>query len=66
MPLPEPVDERLRQAMTRVLLATLPGMLALLWFQGWGVALNLLLSGLTALAVEALVLRLRQRPLNPS
>ncbi|MBT2340400.1 MULTISPECIES: RnfABCDGE type electron transport complex subunit D [Pseudomonas] len=65
MPRPEPVDERLRQAMKRVLLATLPGVLALLWFQGWGVALNLLLAALTALAVEALVLRLRHRPLTP-
>ncbi|ALI08706.1 MULTISPECIES: RnfABCDGE type electron transport complex subunit D [Pseudomonas] len=65
MPLPDTVDERLRPAMTRVLLATLPGVLALLWFQGWGVVLNLLLSGLTALAVEALVLRLRRRPLKP-
>jgi len=65
MPLPEPVDERLRPAMTQVLLATLPGVLALLWFQGWGVALNLLLSGLTALAVEALFLRVQQRPLKP-
>ncbi|WP_103308466.1 MULTISPECIES: RnfABCDGE type electron transport complex subunit D [unclassified Pseudomonas] len=65
MPLPDTVDERLRPAMTRVLLATLPGVLALLWFQGWGVLLNLLLSGLTALAVEALVLRLRRRPLKP-
>lgn len=62
---PEPVDERLRQAMKRVLLATLPGVLALLWFHGWGVGLNLLLSGLTALTVEALVLRLRRRPLTP-
>ncbi|MCP2074091.1 UNVERIFIED_ORG: electron transport complex protein RnfD [Pseudomonas lini] len=65
MPLPEPMDERLQQAMKRVLLATLPGVLALLWFHGWGVALNLLLSGLTALAVEALVLRVRRRPLMP-
>ncbi|WLI45896.1 RnfABCDGE type electron transport complex subunit D [Pseudomonas beijingensis] len=65
MPLPEPVDERLRPAMMRVLLATLPGVLALLWFQGWGVALNLLLSGFTALAVEAWILRLRRRPLKP-
>lgn len=61
----ESVDERLRLAMRRVLLATLPGVLALLWFYGWGVALNLLLSGLTALAVEALVLRVRRRPLTP-
>lgn len=65
MSLPEAPDERLRQAMMRVLLATLPGVLALMWFYGWGVLLNLLLSGITALAVEALVLRLRHRPLKP-
>jgi electron transport complex protein RnfD len=65
MPPIEAVDERQRQAMMRVLLATLPGALALMWFHGWGVALNLLLSGLTALTVEALVLRLRRRPLKP-
>lgn len=65
MPFPEPVDERLRQAMRRVLLATLPGVLALMWLYGWGVALNLLLCGVTALTVEALVLRLRGRPLFP-
>ena len=66
MPRPEPLDERLRQAMGRVLLATLPGVLALMWVYGWGVIFNLLLSGLTALAVEALVLRLRRRPLKPA
>lgn len=65
MPRPEPVDERLRQAMRRVLLAMLPGVLAMLWFHGWGVALNLLLSALAALVVEALALRLRRRPLKP-
>ena len=65
MPRLEPVEDRLRLAMTRVLLATLPGVLASLWFYGWGTVFNLLLSGLTALAVEALVLRLRDRPLKP-
>jgi len=65
MPRREPVDERLRQAMMRVLLATLPGALALLWFYGWGVALNLLLCGITAVAVETLVLRLRRQPVFP-
>lgn len=30
------VDERLQQAMQRVLLATLPGMLTLFWLYGWG------------------------------
>ncbi|ROL91661.1 RnfABCDGE type electron transport complex subunit D [Pseudomonas chlororaphis] len=63
-PLEHP-DERLQQAMQRVLLATLPGLLALFWLFGWGVLINLLLACATALAVEAAVLRLRQWPLRP-
>ncbi|WDG76329.1 RnfABCDGE type electron transport complex subunit D [Pseudomonas chlororaphis] len=63
-PLEQP-DERLQQAMKRVLLATLPGLLALFWLFGWGVLINLLLACTTALAVEAAVLRLRQWPLRP-
>ncbi|PMY70186.1 MULTISPECIES: RnfABCDGE type electron transport complex subunit D [Pseudomonas] len=63
-PLEQP-DERLRQAMQRVLLATLPGLLALFWLFGWGILINLLLACVTALAVEAAVLRLRQWPLRP-
>jgi len=52
-------DPRLQQAMQRVLLATLPGVLVLVWLYGWGVLINGLLAGATALAVEATVLRLR-------
>ncbi|WPO46278.1 RnfABCDGE type electron transport complex subunit D [Pseudomonas sp. S1Bt23] len=63
-PLEHP-DERLQQAMQRVLLATQPGLLALFWLFGWGVLINLLLACATALAVEAAVLRLRQWPLRP-
>ncbi|UVE44453.1 RnfABCDGE type electron transport complex subunit D [Pseudomonas chlororaphis] len=63
-PLEQP-DERLQQAMKRVLLATLPGLLALFWLFGWGILINLLLACATALAVEAAVLRLRQWPLRP-
>jgi electron transport complex protein RnfD len=62
----EKVDERLQQAMKLVLLATLPGIFVLLWLYGWGVLINLLLAGSTALAVEAAVLSLRKRPLKPS
>ncbi|VVN99301.1 RnfABCDGE type electron transport complex subunit D [Pseudomonas fluorescens] len=62
----ETVDERLQQAMKLVLLATLPGIFVLLWLYGWGVLINLLLAGSTALAVEAGVLSLRKRPLKPS
>ncbi|WDH21605.1 RnfABCDGE type electron transport complex subunit D [Pseudomonas chlororaphis] len=63
-PLEQP-DERLRQAMQRVLLAALPGLLALFWLFGWGILINLLLACASALAVEAAVLRLRQWPLRP-
>ncbi|OLF51649.1 RnfABCDGE type electron transport complex subunit D [Pseudomonas chlororaphis] len=63
-PLEQP-DERLQHAMKRVLLATLPGLLALFWWFGWGVLVNLLLAGATALAVEAAVLTLRRWPLRP-
>ena len=62
----EPVDERLQQAMKQVLLATVPGMLVLFWLYGWGVLINLILAGVTALAVEAAVLLLRKRALTPT
>ena len=62
----ETLDDRLQQAMTRVLLATLPGLLALMWFYGWGVLINLILSASTALIVEAGVARLRRQPLQPT
>jgi electron transport complex protein RnfD len=62
----EPVDERLQQAMQRVLLATLPGTLALFWLYGWGVLINLVLAAVGALAAEAAVLKLRKRSLKPS
>ncbi len=48
--------------MLHVILATIPGFLALTWQFGGGVAINVILAGLTALASEALVLRLRGRP----
>ncbi|KII31235.1 MULTISPECIES: RnfABCDGE type electron transport complex subunit D [Pseudomonas] len=64
MPPLEAVDERLQQAMKRVLLATLPGLLVLFWLYGWGVLFNLLLASFSALAVEAAVLQLRRRPLK--
>jgi electron transport complex protein RnfD len=58
----ETASERLQKTMSLVLLATVPGALTLLWFYGWGVLINWLLAAGTALAVEALVLKLRQQP----
>lgn len=61
LPAPEPA-ERLRTSMRLVLLACLPGLLALAWLHGWCIVLNLLLTSSAALATEALLLRVQQRP----
>lgn len=63
LPLETP-DDRLQQAMRLVLLAMLPGLLALFWFYGWGVLINLGLCVITALLVEAGVASLRRQPLQ--
>ncbi|NER65933.1 RnfABCDGE type electron transport complex subunit D [Pseudomonas sp. MAFF212427] len=61
MTAPDP-GERLRASMRLVLLACLPGLLTLLWLHGWGLLITLLLTTSTALASEALLLRLQRRP----
>lgn len=55
-------DPRVRGAMAQVLLACLPGLLALLWLHGWGLMLNLLTCVGAALASEAVCLKLRGKP----
>ncbi len=45
-----------------VLYATLPGLFALVNFFGWGTPINLVIASITALACEAAVLAIRQRP----
>lgn len=45
--------------------ALIPGLLALVWFFGVGVLIHTLLAVVTALAAEALMLRLRGRPVRP-
>lgn len=51
--------------MLQVLLAMIPGVLVLHHFLGWGIFLNLMTAMLAAWLFEALVLRLRGRPLAP-
>jgi electron transport complex protein RnfD len=46
-----------------VILATLPGFIALSHFFGWGTLINLIIASITALASEALVLGIRKRPI---
>ena len=52
--------------MQLVMYACLPGLLALIWFFGWGHLINLIWAGLLALGFEALALKLRQRCIKAS
>ena len=47
-----------------VLGATLPGILVLTWFYGFGTLINILYASAVALLVEALVLAIRKRPIG--
>lgn len=57
-------DPRLRTSMGLVLLACAPGLLTLLWLQGWGLLCNLLLCASAALLCEALLVKLRGQPVS--
>ncbi|MGK0476704.1 MAG: electron transport complex protein RnfD [Oleispira sp.] len=48
--------------MLLVILATVPGIIALTYFFGWGNLINIALASVTALSCEAIVLRIRKRP----
>ncbi len=48
--------------MRTVALATLPGLIALTWFFGWGNLINVIWACIVAVACESLVLVLRRRP----
>jgi electron transport complex protein RnfD len=49
--------------MITVLLAMIPGLIAYVWFFGWGVVINIILAVCTALAGEAAMLRVRRQPI---
>lgn len=51
--------------MRQVLYALLPGIVLYVYFFGWGIVVNILLTSLTALLCEALMLWMRDRPLRP-
>jgi electron transport complex protein RnfD len=41
-----------------------PGIVCLVWFFGWGYAINIALASITALIVEASILKVRKRPVS--
>lgn len=53
------------KTMLWVILALIPGSLAMIWYFGWGALVNILLASATAVACEALALQLRGRPIGP-
>ncbi len=57
-------DRTISQLMNRVFLALAPAFVALLLLTGWGVFFQLLLCIVTALLCEAIMLKLRQRPIT--
>jgi Na+-translocating ferredoxin:NAD+ oxidoreductase subunit D len=67
--LTSPYTERpnsVADSMQWVLVALIPGMIAMFWFFRWGVLFNLLLAVATAMAAEAFVMKLRGRPVAPA
>ncbi|WP_018934905.1 electron transport complex subunit RsxD [Thioalkalivibrio sp. ALJ24] len=52
--------------MQQVLLALIPGTLAMTWFFGWGVLINVALAVGFAVALEAAMVALRRRPVGPT
>ena len=59
-----PAHRSVNRIMTLVSLALMPALLAYTWIFGWGVVLNVLLASLTAVAAEALFLKLRGKPFS--
>ena len=57
-------DNRTGQVMTFVAIAAIPGLIAQTLFFGWGSLINVIWCSLIALSTEALVLRIRKRPLS--
>jgi len=57
---------RIDRIMLEVILALLPGILAMIWYFGWGILINLVLASLFALLTEAVALKLRGRLALPA
>ena len=51
--------------MLKVLIALVPGIIAYVWVYGGGILVTIVLATITALAAEAAMLKIRQRPIVP-
>ncbi len=53
------------EVMRDVLVALIPAAIVYVWFFGWGLIINLLITTVVAAGTEAVMLRLRDRPVRP-
>jgi len=51
--------------MIRVMIALIPAVVAYIWFFGWGLLINISIAIAVGLGSEALMLKIRQRPIKP-
>jgi len=64
--IPKKIDSsEISHLMRDVLFALVPGILVMIWFFGWGVITNLVVATVFALALEAIMLLIRGRPVAP-
>jgi electron transport complex protein RnfD len=58
--------QRVDRIMLQVILGLVPGAIAMTWYFGWGLAINMGLAATFAVGTEAAVLGLRRRPALPA
>ena len=54
-------ENSMRKMMQQVLLACVPGLVAMVYFFGWGGIINIFIASITALVTEAVILKIRHR-----
>ena len=59
-------NSNVQSLMLKVVYALIPGSIAMFWFFGWGVLFNLITAISVCLISEAIMLKLRSRPLQPA
>lgn len=59
-------DDGITKIMLQVLLALIPGTMAMFYFFGWGILFNIAIAAVTAIVAETVILQLRNKPVKPT
>ncbi len=60
------LSSSVHKVMLQVILAMIPGIIAMTWYFGWGTLINIIIAVCSAIGFEAMVLRLRNKPITPT